>query len=293
MADPPARWQALLLFALIVAAAPAAIGRIGAASDKAIFVAALDNAGKPVKGLTAADFALREDGVDREITDVKPATEPLQIVLLADTTKGVDEILQDMRRSLTAFVHQVHTASPDTSIRVMEFGQAAVGITPFSSSTDDLEKAIGRLAGKPGAASVLLEGIIRASDDLAKRPSPRRAIVAVNIEPSDEQSREEPKKIIESMRRSVAQLWAISYQRGTAKNPQRDLVLNALTKNTGGRREFIVGVSAIETILKDYADALTSQYEVTYKRPEGKAQVVQVGIRREGVKLYASGFAPQ
>lgn len=293
MAVRRAGWQAAFVLVVIAGATQAATGGKVAAADKTIFVAALDPAGKPVKGLTAVDFALREDGVDREITDVKPATQPLQIVLLADTTKGVDEILQDMRRSLTAFVRQVHSASPDASIRVMEFGQAAVGVTPFSSSTDDLEKAIGRLAGKPGAASVLLEGIIRASDDLGKRPSPRRAIVAVNMEPSDEQSREEPKKIIESMRRSVAQLWAISYQRGTAKNPQRDVVLNALTKNTGGRREFIVGISAIETILKDYADALTSQYEVTYKRPEGKAQVVQVGVRREGVKLYASGFAPQ
>jgi hypothetical protein len=38
---------------------------------------------------------------------------------------------------------------------------------------------------------------------------------------------------------------------------------------------------------------LTLQYEVTYQRPEGKAQVVQVGTVRQGVKLYASGFAPQ
>jgi VWFA-related protein len=289
----PARWQALFLVVLIAAATEVPLGRVGAASDKTIFVAALDPAGKPVKGLTAADFALREDGVDREITDVKPATQPLQIVLLADTSKGVDDILQDMRRSLTAFVRQVHASSPDASIRVMEFGQAAVAVTPFSTSTEDLEKAVGRIAGKPGAASVLLEALVRASGDLEKRPSARRAIVSVNLEPNDEQSREEPKKIIEALRRSVAQVWSVSYQRGTAKNPQRDLVLNTLTKNTGGRREFIVGVSAIETILKDYADALTSQYEVIYKRPEGKAQVVQVGIRREGVKLYASGFAPQ
>ena len=288
-----ARWQALLLFVLIVGAAQVTTGRIGAASDKTIFVAALDQAGKPVKGLTAADFALREDGTDREITEVKPATEPLQIALLVDTTKAVDDILQDMRRSLVAFVRHVLTASPETSIRVMEFGQAAVGLTPFSASTDDLEKAVTRIAAKPGAGSVLLEAIIAASNDLGKRPSPRRAIVAVNLEPSDEQSREEPKKIIEALRKSVAQVWSISYQRGAAKNPQRDLVLNTLAKNTGGRREFIVGVSAIETLLKDYANALTSQYEVTYKRPEGRAQVVQVGIRREGVKLYASGFAPQ
>jgi len=272
---------------LVIVAAP------GAASDKTIFVSALDDNGSPVKGLTLEDFRLREDGVDREISDVKPATDPLQVVLLADTTSGAQEILQDLRKSLTAFVNQVLTVSPDAPIKIMEFGQAAVTVAPYSTSTADLEKAINRLVGKPSAQSVLLEALIAASNDLSKRPSRRRAIVSVNIEPNDEQSREEPKKIQESLQKSGAQLWALSFQKGQLKNPTRDLVLNALTRSTGGQREFIVGISAMETILKRYADALTFQYAVTYKRPGDKAQVVQVGTVRQGVKLYASGFAPQ
>jgi hypothetical protein len=77
------------------------------------------------------------------------------------------------------------------------------------------------------------------------------------------------------------------------KNPTRDIVLNALTKNTGGNREFIVGQSALVTVLRSYADALTAQYELTYKRPGKSAQVVQVGTTRQGIKLHASGYAPQ
>jgi VWFA-related protein len=272
---------------LVVVAAPRA------ASDKTIFVSALDDNGSPVKGLTLADFRLREDGVDREISDVKPATDPLQVVLLADSTSGAQDILQDLRKSLIAFVNQVLTVSPDAPIKIMEFGQAAVTVAPYSTSTADLEKAINKIVGKPNAQSVLLEALIAASNDLSKRPSRRRAIVSVNIEPNDEQSREEPKKIQESLQKSGAQLWAVSFQKGQLKNPTRDLVLNALTRSTGGQREFIVGISAMEAILKRYADALTFQYAVTYKRPGDKAQVVQVGTVRQGVKLYASGFAPQ
>jgi VWFA-related protein len=277
----------LIAAVVVLAAVPRA------ASDKTIFVSALDDNGAPVKGMTLADFRLREDGVDREISEVKPATQPLQIVLLADSTSAAQEILQDLRKSLSAFVKQVIAVAPDAPIKIMEFGQAAVAMSPYSNSVDDLDKAINRLVGKPNAQSVLLEALIAASNVLAKRPSRRRAIVSVNIEPNDEQSREEPRKIQESLQKSGAQLWAVSYQKGPLKNPQRDLVLNALTRSTGGQREFIVGISAIETVLKRYADALTMQYEVTYKRPEGKAQVVQVGTVRQGVKLYASGFAPQ
>jgi hypothetical protein len=83
-------------------------------------------------------------------------------------------------------------------------------------------------------------------------------------------------------------------QRGKLKASNRDLVLNDYAKFTGGQRDFIVGISAAEGILKGYADALTYQYEVVFKRPESsKPKVIQLGTTRQGVKQHASGFPPQ
>ena len=283
----------LALAALGWVVTSSATARAQSAGERTIFFAALDEAGKPVKDIKTEDILIREDGVDRELVSVKPSTETLNVMLLADTTPEVDEMLLDVRKSLIAFVRQVHTVSPEAQISLMEFGQAAVTVVPFTTSDADLEKGVNRLSGKPRSASVLLEAINAASNNLAKRPSPRRAIVALNVEPSDEQSREDPKRIIESLRKSVAQLWSLSIQRGPLKNPQRDVVLNVFTRNTGGAREFIVSQSAAESYLTKYADALTSQYEATYKRPATKAQAVQIGTVRQGVRLHASGFAPQ
>jgi VWFA-related protein len=262
-------------------------------TDKSIFLSAFDGSGKPVKDLTVSELRIREDGVEREVTGLMPAIDPLTIALLADTTKAADEYIHDIRDALFTFVRQVRAASPDAPIALMEFGQASITVVPFTTSTDDLDKGINKLVGKPNAASVLLEAIIEASGQLAKRPSPRRAIVVLNMEPGDEQRRDEPKKIHDALRKSGAQLWAVSLQKGTMKNPTQDIVLNALTKNTGGNRELIVGQSALVTVLKSYADALTSQYELTYKRPNKSAQVLQVGTTRQGLELHASGFAPQ
>jgi hypothetical protein len=286
------RWSLILVPALALAtmrgaaAAPAAV-------DKTIFVAALDAAGLPVRDLTIDDFRLREDGVDREIISVKVATQPLQVALLADTTQAADVLIRDLRTSLAGFVQQVHKTSPEALISIIEFGQAAVTVVPFVSDDAALNNGINKLVGRPGAASVLVEAIVDASNRLAKLPSPRRAIVSLNIEPSNEQSREEPKKVNESLRKSGAQLWSVSLQKGELRNPGRDVVLNTVTKNTGGTRDFINSPSAIEGVLRHYADALTSQYEVTYKRPGTSAQVVQVGTLRQGLTLHASGFAPQ
>jgi hypothetical protein len=287
------RWALLVGPVLMFAAMPRMAARSAPAADKSIFVSALDASGKPVKDLTTEELRLREDGVDREIVSVKPATQPLQIAFLADSTAAADDLIRDIRVSLSAFVKQVHATSPDAPISLMEFGQAAVTIVPFVTDDATLENGINKLVGRPNAASVLLEAIIAASNNLAKRPSPRRAIVSLNIEPSNEQSREDPKRINEALRTSGAQLWSVSLQKGALKNPTRDVVLNGLTRNTGGSREFIVGPSAIETVLKRYADALTSQYEVIYKRPGTSGQVVQVGTLRQNITLHASGFAPR
>jgi hypothetical protein len=265
------------------------------AVDKSVFLSALEESGKPVRDLTTADIRIREDGADREVTEVRPAAQPLQLELLGDTTANAEKFTRDIRVSCTAFVKQVLEANPNAQISIREFGQAAVTVTPFTTDAAELEKGIIKLIAKPRAASVLLEALIAASNSLAKRPSPRRAIVALNIEPSDEQSREDPKKIDEALRKSGAQLWAVSLQNGALKNPTRDVVLNTLTKNSGGQREFIVGQSALETVLKGFADALTSQYEVVYKRPSSarSAKVVQTGTTRQGLKLHASFYAPE
>jgi hypothetical protein len=278
-------------------------------SDKSIYLTALDANGNAVTDLTLGEVALREDNKDREIVSVKRATQPLAIVLLADTSKeagttglmsrqdtvsGSAELIRDIRSALTGFAKGVNAASPESTMELMEFGQAAMTVSRMTSNMADVEKGIGKLFPKPGAASVLLEAIVEASKTLAKAPTPRRAIVVLNIEPGDEQSRQEPKKMNDELLRSGAALWAVSLQKGQGKNEMRGVVLEGLTKNTGGRRESIVGQSALETIMKTFADNLTSQYEVTYRRPAGEsARVVQVGVMRTGLKLYASIFAPK
>jgi hypothetical protein len=71
-------------------------------------------------------------------------------------------------------------------------------------------------------------------------------------------------------------------------------VLSDFSKLSGGRRDFIVGISAAADIMRAYASALAMQYEIVYRRPETakKAMAVQVG-NRKGLKIHASGFAPQ
>jgi VWFA-related protein len=303
------RYRILLLPAVVVLALAAGVAAGTQGVNKSVFVAVVDPSGKPVKDLTAADFAVQEDNILREVADAKAATQPLFIQILADTTKqagavgmmskqetssGASELIRDIRSSLTGFVRHIGANAPDAQVALMEFGQAAIMVTNFTNKTADLEKGITRLFPKQDAASVLLEALMDANKELEKKSSPRRAIVVLNVEPGDEQSRESGNAILDAFRKSGASLWAVSLQRGELRNPMRDVVLNQLTKFTGGRREFIVGQSAIENWLKTFGDAMMSQYEVTYKRPDAKpATQVLVGIKRQGLRVHANMFAPK
>ena len=72
---------ALVAAALIVSPSHA----VRAQSNKTrIFVSVTDAKGKPVKGLTKADFTVKLDGADQEVLSVQPATEPASIVILTD-----------------------------------------------------------------------------------------------------------------------------------------------------------------------------------------------------------------
>lgn len=278
--------------------------------EKTLFLSVVDKDGKSVTDLTTQEIAVLEDSADeREVINVKKSTQPLAVVVLADTTKqaggtgmmssqtsqtGAAELIRDIRVSVASFMKDIVTASPGSQMMLMEFGQAAVPITKMTSDLAELEKGVTRLFPKPGAASVLLEAIIEASKELSKTKTPRRAIVALNIEPGDEQSRQNIRQLHEGLVKAHSTIWAVSLQVGTNKNQARGLVLEKLTGDHGGRREFIQSQSALEVVMKNFADNLLNQYEVTYRRPAGaKPQIVRVGVRREGLKLHASLIPPQ
>ena len=71
--------------------------------ERAVYVAVVDKASKPVPSLGPADFVVREGGLTREVLRVEPASEPAQIAVLVDTSSVIDPYVGDMRRALQTF----------------------------------------------------------------------------------------------------------------------------------------------------------------------------------------------
>jgi VWFA-related protein len=235
--------------------------------ERSVLVTALEKDDTPIRDLTAADFLIYEDGASRKVTSAALSTEPLSVLVLIDTTKsamGTPEPTRDLRLAIQTFVKTVFAGGQPTQMALMDYAGAGTMIRGFTDKVADVEKAAGRLVPSLRSNSVLLETLIDAAKDVGKRPGPRRAIVILD-RGSQETSRVEGGKIVDAVQASGASVWAVSLQQTSGVSvPARDYALESLTKATGGLRLTGVASSAMETLMKKIADALVSQYQVTY-----------------------------
>jgi len=144
-----------------------------------VYVAVVDSKGVPVTGLSAADFAVREDGTAREVLKAGPATEPMQIIVLIDDSAAATDAIQRMREGLTAFVDKLQGKA---EIGLVTIGERPTSLVQYTTDTAALKKGIGRLFARPGAGAYLLEGILETARGLEKRAPARPTIVALTTE---------------------------------------------------------------------------------------------------------------
>lgn len=257
--------------------------------ERSILVTVLDKGGVPLRDLTASDFIVREDGQAREVTSAALATEPLTVALMVDTSKptiGKDLPLRDIRAGLGGFVKAIYAANPENKISLMDISGAAVTTVSATSNGDQMLKATSRLVTNQRSYGVLLEGLMDTAKDLAKTTSPRRAIVVLSFD-SPESSTIQPRDAAMAVQKSGAAFWAVTI--GSDGAPMRDVLFENLPPLTGGKRLSAVQATSLEQMLSNVAAALTSQYLVTFKRPEGPASSnIQAGAKRGEQVLRAA-----
>src|SRR5262245_10990156 len=83
------------------------------AATRTVFVSVADSAGRPITDLEAQDFAVRVDGLDRQVLGLRRAAEPLALALLFDTTT---QEIPDLRGAVESLVAEF--AKSGTQVRI-------------------------------------------------------------------------------------------------------------------------------------------------------------------------------
>jgi hypothetical protein len=261
----PASLSLAAMIVVLVNSVPVAARRV----QKAALVTVVADGGTPIRDLRRRDFIVREDGVKREVVEAQLADEPLSIAFLIDTTQpplAMTPPAQELRNAASTFVKTVHAVNPDAQIALGEFAGAAITTVEFTNQAADLEKAILRLYPNQQRGAVLLEALIDAGKRLAARPAPRRAIVTVDFNSPEASADRSVQAAANSIAASGATLWAVSVRGTTPTTPNREEVLNKMTKANGGMRFSSIDATGLEGMLKNVAASLTSQYIVTFTR---------------------------
>ncbi|HTV00596.1 MAG TPA: hypothetical protein VMF13_08675 [Luteitalea sp.] len=269
---------------------PGAIAQGG--RQRSLLVSAVSSEGAPVETLTADDIVVREDGVAREVVKVSPSTEPVDITVLVDNSVAATRALQDMRLGLEKFVTTF--AGPHTITLTTVADRPTVQVKSTTSKAQ-LLRGVKRLFVQPDSGAYMVEAIIEASRDIAKRKPARAAIIAITsfgIEFSDRGDQ----VALDALAESGAALHVIELQDTVNANQSiqsvrdRSVVIDRGTTDTGGTRDLLVANLSLGDALQKMGRAATTQYEVVYGRPDTliPSRKVEVFSTRPTLKVRAN-----
>jgi VWA domain-containing protein len=166
----PPRRAVLLLVALIVAAPASAQQNV-----RRIFAAVETSNGRPVVDVTAPEFHLTENGVERPVVRATLATTPMRIVLMVDSSAPATSMIPDFRTALNAFVDDL---PPEHEVVLVSIsGQMRVRVPP-TTDRNKLHTAIANFSSD-GGGTALIDGILEADRRFLRNVSNRWPVFVV------------------------------------------------------------------------------------------------------------------
>ena len=244
----------------------------------------------PITGLGADAFAVREDGLRREVLRVTPATTPMAIAILVDNSQAAHESIPDTRRALTTFVHDLDGVGP---IAIIGVADRPTILRDYTTNQKQLIDGVGRVFAMPDSGATLLDAIVEISKGLQKRPEDRVAMVVLTTE-NTEFSTRHYSEVLEGLAKGGAMMHAVvlttpggSSLDDPARN--RGVVLDRGPRESGGTRIDVLASQAFESKLKELAAILKSQHRVIYSRPQTliPPQKIEIASAKDGIE--ASG----
>lgn len=285
-------WRLALPCALAgILTADAASGRSATQGAAQVYVTVADQQGRPVTGLTAADFFVRIDDAVQEVVAATRATGPASVILLTDRLgTTADYRAGDLQRALEGFLGVLGTADPRSQFALTTFDGIVLQVAPFGASPGLVDRALNRLTVS-GNDAPLVDALTDACRTAARAPTPRRAILLVFAAFRADRGNPRPDLTEDACRRSGASLWTLEARASDGRNypnPAREMVVDEVSRSSGGLHELVTTSGQLTGLASVMAGLIASQYVVTYG-PGGGApdSRLTVGVRREHVIVLA------
>lgn len=256
-------------------------------TDLAAFeVTVTDRSGRPVRGLSAKDFRLFEDGIEKAIDFFEPIVReernrPMAIVFALDVSGSMTEAeIGALQRALRHFADRL--ASADSYFAFIAFGMEVKVLQSFTNRPERIERVFsGIRRDRDGlsthaydAVDTAVRMLERKSPKSIRKRLPRRAVVLITdgFPVGDTVS---PQTVIERANDADASVFAVllpSFSRlqGNKRPLPTLLEASGLIQKTGGR-SFYADERDFEGLFRSLAEELTSSYVIAF-HPERDAR---------------------
>ena len=230
---------------------------------------------KPVAGLTAGDFELRDNGVLQSADVVLASNVPLNVVLAFDTSTSVSgKRRRDLIDAGDTFLNGL---KPVDRASLLTFSRAVTPrVTPtadFAAVRDELD----RIA--PGGQTSVMDGVYAALAVTLMQTDP--ALVLVCTDGTDTSSWLDPREVLEAAKRSNAVIYAV-----TSADAHLLTALTDLANATGGQLLHVKSSAQLSGTFSRILEEFRSRYILTYSPtgvPSGGFHSIDVRVKRRGL----------
>lgn len=255
-----------------------------------------DRTGRFVRGLTAADFEILEDGVGRPVAQFSAQRVPVSVAIVLDISGSMSteparwELTQ---RALASFLSKLEGTD---EVTLIVFNDRPERLGGWTRHTFDVFSALRRV--KTGGGTALFRALSSAVPVLGEASHPRKALLLISdgneFNPHDPfvtSTRFQGIRASEAIRRSGAALYAIGI--GMGREPVNRLMLGDLSEPTGAYFEVVSNPGMLEAAVGRVADDLRDQYILAFEptQRDGEFHTIAVKTRGAGHRVRArSGY---
>jgi VWFA-related protein len=265
-----------------------------------------DKKGNDVKGLTASDFTLREDGKAQKIAFFDAGSGPVSVAVLVDSSSSM--VLKGRLGSAEEIAARfMRLARPGDQIWAMDFTEW-MGRFEQLTTAQISNAGLVNVPAAGGQGSAVYDAIATAICHLRDSTNPRQAIIVIT-DGVDEHSRISLDQLIDLVHSQGAQLFLIglpsrpefTFQKHaeprvtlvTGHDIDNPAVVFERLANEGGAETFIAeSENGLQDALNAVLNLLESEYTLAYYPPMTSRQrrKIEVKVDRSGARVLASRF---
>jgi Ca-activated chloride channel homolog len=224
-----------------------------------------DSHGKNIKGLTAQDFKIFEDGHPQIIKQFAAEDRPVTLGIIVDASGSMRTRQPEVVTAALAFVR---ASNPSDETFVVNFNDYAFkGLPPgvsFSNNPQELRAAL--LAPKPEGRTALYDALALAAGHLAKGKWENKVLLLIS-DGGDNNSTHDFAETMRALEMSGATVYSIALF-DPDEHEHNVGLLHRLSKMSGGEAFEPMDISEIEPLCLRIAADIRASYTLAYTPPQ-------------------------